>query len=206
MMGTLFQHRAEGKRPCRRKPLGRWEPCAETPFKGGVAFSALWSPTPSFGDGGGSEALLQLGKAGQVASFLLNLYFSFHTCLCLTESHWCHTSVLSGWASCLLWSVTHGGNEKWLGWVYVDVSIYMHTYGYITQPLCVCIYARTPLVYNIACMFIWKGKTVSMLHLSEEKMAMGERKSLRSSFKLNSIAGLAKSYSSGRWHQSRILL
>lgn len=104
VMGALFPHSPEGKGPCRRKPLGRWELCAETPFKSGEASSALWSLAPSCLWGG------RQSRAG--GSHHYRTFFSFHTCVCLTESHWCCTSDLFGWAFSLLWSLTHQGNEK----------------------------------------------------------------------------------------------
>lgn len=101
------------------------------------------------------------------------------------------------------------------GWVSVCRYIYIYTHTWIHHTaliyryMCVCIYIKI-CTYTVGiwyCMYAYmKGKDSEHMHLSEEKMAMAEPKSLRCSFKLNSIADLAKSYGSGRWHWSRILL
>lgn len=78
---TKSQHSPEGGDPAEGKPWGN-----ETHFKGGAASPALLSVR--------GEALLQPGKAGQVAAFIAEP-FSL-SWMCLPESHWCFIGDLFG--------------------------------------------------------------------------------------------------------------
>ena len=98
---------------------------------------------PPVCDGGGREALLQPGKAGQVAPFITEPFF-FLSLTCLPG---CNSLVLHEWfiwLSILLPALVCKSPRQWermAGWAYVGISTYTHIHGYTAHPsyIYVCI-------------------------------------------------------------------